>query len=313
MKLRGIEFGNVLGASGVQGFFGEGYWFHNAWHQLGLDFSGMTFVSKTVTLLPSEGNMPLTSRHTPKEWIPRCVKVLPLSGVMVNAVGLSNPGLEAVLHTGRWQARKEPFLISIMPIEDSLLRRKEELRLFVKMFESYKDHFSAPFGLQINLSCPNIKLDHSKLMLESADVLDIIDALGVPIMLKYSVASAQSQIVAGLNNHPACDAICVSNTLPFTWDGVGQRAWGTPVSPLANLGGGGISGSVLRPLVCNWIARLREAGFTKPVNGGGGILCHEDVRHYHNAGASSIFLGSVATLRPWRVRGIIKQATSLDW
>lgn len=177
-----------------------------------------------------------------------------------------------------------------------------------------KDSFSAPFGLQINLSCPNTGHDPHELIGESAKVLEIATSLGVPVMPKYSIASAPIQAIRELNNHSGCDAICVSNTLPFGWQGVDWRsAWGNETSPLAKLGGGGLSGKTLRPLVCEWIARLRDAEFTKPINGGGGILCPEDVKHYHNAGASSVFLGSVAVLRPWRVKAIINQANNLNW
>ena len=54
VKLRGIEFGNVLAASGVQGFFGEDYWFHKLTRP---NFSGVTFVSKTATVSPRPGNL----------------------------------------------------------------------------------------------------------------------------------------------------------------------------------------------------------------------------------------------------------------
>ena len=95
MKLRGIEFGSVLGASGVQGFFGEGYWFHQPWADLGLDFRGMTFTAKTVTLSGRRGNMPIRADFKPQAWFPDCVKAKPLVGLMLNAVGLSNHGLRS--------------------------------------------------------------------------------------------------------------------------------------------------------------------------------------------------------------------------
>ncbi len=143
-------------------------------------------------------------------------------------------------------------------------------------------------------------------------ILEIVGALDVPIMLKYSIASAPIAAVRELEHHPVCDAICVSNTLPFVWEGIDwERAWGTPTSPLAKWGGGGLSGRALCPLVCEWIARLRDAGFTKPINGGGGMLSPEDVARYYQAGASSIFIGSVALLRPWRVREIVSRAQRL--
>ncbi|MFA4872027.1 MAG: HisA/HisF-related TIM barrel protein [Patescibacteria group bacterium] len=314
MKLHGIDFGNVLGASGVQGFFGEGYWFHRVWNLFGLNFAGMTFVAKTATLLSRKGNMSLTRHYTPRSPFPGCVKTQLWRGVMLNSIGLSNPGIGALLGAGKWQKRTKPFLLSIMSLADTPQRRLEELRIMVEMIGFCKESFSAPFGLQINLSCPNTEHDPHELIGESAKVLEIASALGVPLMPKYSIASASIQAVLQLNDHPNCDAICVSNTLPFGWTGVDwERVWGSKTSPLAKLGGGGLSGKTLQPLVCEWITRLRDAGFTKPINGGGGILCSEDVKRYHDAGASSIFLGSVAVLRPWRVKKIINQANNLNW
>lgn len=314
MNLRGINFGNVLGASGVQGFFGEGYFFHKLWKPFGLNFGNMTFVAKTATLLSREGFMPLTRNYTPRSLFPACIKVKPLRRAMLNSVGLSGPGLGALLGAGRWQRRYFPFLISIMSLADTPKRRLEELRIMVDMIGLCRDDFHTPFGLQINLSCPNTGHDPGELIGESAKVLEIAGALGVPLMPKYSIATAPIGAVMELNSNPNCDAICVSNTIPFGWKEIDwERVWGNTVSPLAHLGGGGLSGAPLRPLVCEWIKRLRDAGFTKPINGGGGILNPWDVDYYRDAGASSIFVGSVAVLRPWRVAAIIKRANSIFW
>ncbi len=314
MELRGIDFGNVLGASGVQGFFGEGYWFHGLGHLVGLNFRGVTFVSKTATLFARRGNMPLGQDHRPRRLFPDCVEVKPLRGLMLNSVGLSNPGLGALLGAVQWQTRTEPFWISIMSVADTPSRRLDELKLMVKMLAYVKAEFLAPFGLQINLSCPNTGHDPKELIKESERVLAVAAALEVPVMLKYSIASAPIPAVMQLNDHPDCDAICVSNSVPFGWEGINwKEVWGSDVSPLAHMGGGALSGKVLCPLVCRWIAELRDAGFTKPINGGGGILRPEDARSYRSAGASSIFLGSVVVLRPWRVQAIIEEVNCLNW
>lgn len=314
MKLRGIDFGNVLGASGVQGFFGEGYWFHKVWNLFGLNLDEMTFVAKTTTLLPHKGNMPLTRHYTPRYPLPGCVNTKPLRGVMLNSVGLSNPGLGALLGTGKWQKRTKPFFLSIVALADTPKKRFEELRLMVETIGFAKESFSAPFGLQINLSCPNTGHDPRELIGESTEILEIATSLGVPVMLKYSIASAPLEAILELNDHPGCDAICVSNTLPFGWQSVDwQDVWGRKTSPLAKLGGGGLSGKILCPLVCEWIGHLRNVGFTKPINGGGGILSPEDISRYHDAGASSVFLGSIVVLRPWRMQATIDKANNLNW
>lgn len=314
MQLRGIEFGNIMGASGVQGFFGEGYWFHPFLKPFGLDFTGMTFVAKTTTLAERAGNMPLTGSHTPREYLPRCIKVQPLRGNMLNAVGLSGPGLPKLLRTGRWQQRTAPFWISFMSVAATKAERLEELQLAIAMLSLDKPSFKTAFGLQINVSCPNTGHDTGALIGEILEVIQIAKSLGVPVMLKFAVDTATPDDMMVLNDHPDCDAICVSNTIKFGAPGINwEQAWGDETSPLADLGGGGLSGETLRPLVCDWIKRLREKGFTKPINGGGGILHPVHVCEYYSAGASSVFIGSAAALRPWRVKSIIETANNLDF
>ncbi|MEK7078406.1 MAG: hypothetical protein AAB911_02450, partial [Patescibacteria group bacterium] len=109
-------------------------------------------------------------------------------------------------------------------------------------------------------------------------------------------------------NHSACDAICISNTIPWgqlpdriDWEGL----FGSKISPLAHLGGGGLSGKPLLPLVIDWITKARRVGLRKHINAGGGILSIKDGMKVFMAGADSISLGSIAFLRPWRVEGII--------
>lgn len=314
MKLRNIEFGNILGASGVQGFFGEGYWFHRPFKPFGLDFTDMTFVAKTTTLHGRAGNMPLRLNFSPRELVPNSIKANLLRGTMLNAVGLSGPGIQILLNMLRWQRRTEPFWISIMSVANTREERLSEIRELALIIELEKEFFKAPFGLQVNVSCPNTGHDTRELAQEALEVVQIVSEVRVPIMLKFSIDSVPDEVIMELNDHPDCDAICVSNTIKFGWSGVDwEKAWGDDVSPLAHLGGGGLSGETLRPLVCDWIKRLRDKGFTKPINGGGGILHPQHVMQYHTAGASSVFIGSVASLRPWRVKSIIEMANDLNW
>ena len=314
MKLRGIEFGNILGASGVQGFFGEGYWFHKVFKPFGLDFTGMTFVAKTTTLLRRDGNMPLRRDYTPQSLVPNCIKARPWSGNMLNAVGLSGPGLSPLLQTGQWQERTTPFWISFMSVAATKAERLDELARAIVMLRMLKRYFKTTFGLQINVSCPNTGHNTRELIGEILEVVEIAKALDVPIMLKFAVDTATPEDMLVLQDHPDCDAICVSNTIKFGSSEIDwHKVWGDAKSPLADLGGGGLSGEALRPLVCDWIKRLRDKGFTKPINGGGGILHPAHILEFYSAGASSVFIGSIAALRPWRVKATIEMANNLIW
>ena len=120
--------------------------------------------------------------------------------------------------------------------------------------------------------------------------------------------------VREISRDPHCDAICVSNTIP--WGKLPERInwkklFGSEISPLAEFGGGGLSGKPLLPLVAEWVRKARLCDVKKPINAGGGILSPDDLVPLRLAGASSVFIGSVATLRPWRVKKIIKKAYQL--
>ena len=314
MRLRGKNFGPILDASGVQGFHGEGYWYHRYLRPVGLDFTGCGFLSKTSTLPPNKGNMPMREDGvTPIELFPKCVKVYFRKGMMLNAVSLSGPGFEALLETGLWQSRRKPFGISVMAIGKTPEERLAETRGFVTLLKKHLKTFRAPMYLQENESCPNVGLDLNCLVDEGRAKLDILAELGIPIMLKYNIL-APVKLVKAITEHEACDAICVSNTIP--WGAIPylidwEELFGTDISPLAEFGGGGLSGAPLLPLVVNWLKSARYAHLNKPINAGGGILAARDLSDLYCAGANSVFIGSVATLRPWRVQQIIHRAHCL--
>lgn len=317
MKLRGIDFGPVFDASGVRGFFGEGYRYHKYPQLLGLlNFDGCTFVAKTTTLEKNEGNMPLKEDGiTPMNRFPKCIKIYPVKGggMALNAVGLSGPGAKALFEDGRWQKRKTPFFISFASIAGTPEERIDELKLFVKMFECYLKQFNSSVGLQLNYSCSNAHLKIEVWADEIIEGLKIAKRLEIPLMPKFSVIVSPTA-VKKISDSPYCDAVCVSNTVPWgkipdeiNW----EMLFGTNKSPLAEFGGGGLSGRPLFIPLIDWILKSRKAGITKPINAGGGILDPYDVNIVSHALAdknSSIFIGSTAMLRLWRVKRIIKRA-----
>ncbi len=310
MKLRGIDFGQVLNASGARGFRGEGYWFHPFWRPFGLGYKGATLVSKTTTLLPRAGNMPLDGLM-PKKAFPDCILVKPNAGIVLNAVGLSGPGVAALVSSWRHELPSDPFVVSIMSVAPSAEERLSELQALVAVLELLVEtHGREHIAIQVNLSCPNAGLDTSHLAREAEDVLDIVQRLGVVTMVKLNALVAPETALR-MSMHPACDAVVMGNTIPWgqladriDWEGI----FGRTTSPLAKYGGGGLSGAPLLPIVCDWIRAARKAGLYKPIVGGGGILSKADADLVFGAGADAVELGSVSILRPWRVQGIIRHA-----
>jgi len=263
-------------------------------------------------------------------------------GVVLNSVGLSGPGADALFDMGKWQQRREPFFLSFMSVAPNKLERLYETEEFVELLQDRRSEFNTPFALQVNLSCPNTGHDTSQIAEEACEILEAFQplrsehsGLGPPISIvpKFNVlypVEALEKIASYV------DGICVSNTLPWgtlpadvDWVDLFPNQRGDkseeinllydpihdkwPVNPLSRRGisGGGLSGAPLLPLVEEWVKAARGRGFTKPINAGGGILKPADVDVLKKAGADSVFLGSIAILRGWRVRKTIRRARRL--
>lgn len=307
----------ALAASGLLNFFGDGYWYHKPYKLLpGFSFRGLTFVSKTTTLDPRPGNMPLIGTQ-PKEWLPNCVWTNLRKGITLNAVGLSGPGAKTLLEYNRWQKRSEDFWISFMSVGSALEERIKELVNFLDLLSQH--HFQAKIGLQINLSCPNQKGVHPATALSEASLLlEQTRALDVPIMLKVSATTAP-ELAVEISKHPRCTAISVSNTIPFgampnliPWAKhfKGEKPQDSPLHSKTGMPGG-LSGPLLFPLTLEWVKEAKKLGIACHLNAGGGIFSRDCVKKLSDAGANSVSIGTVAIHRPWRVQGIIKEAHRL--
>ncbi|MDP3778667.1 MAG: hypothetical protein Q8R30_01295 [bacterium] len=318
MKLRGIDFGHVMNASGGRNFFGQGYPYHRFWQHLGLDYTGSTFVAKTTTLEPRAGNMPLTDYTLqPIERIPRCIKVNICKAAVLNAVSLSGPGADNLFKRKIWQARNESLFISFAAVADTPQKRIDQWKKFADLAWGYiRPHqltFATRIGLEMNLFCPNTGVAEKPIVQEILTTLDIASNLQIPLVAKIN-ALMPVELAVKIQEHPACDAICVSNTIPFgqmpsqiDW----QNLWGSDaVSPLHRFGGGGLSGAPIFWLVVEWIQNVRKKGFYKPIVGCGGIMSWQNACVMLNAGANAVQLGSVSIVRPWRVKNIIASANA---
>lgn len=308
MRLRDVDFGHVMCASGARNFDGSGWWWHRMLRPFGLDYSGSTLVAKTTTFAPRKGNMGLDGIR-PTSLLPDCVVVKPLQGAVLNAVGLSGPGVDYLLQSGLWDlSSRRPFFMSFMAVSPTPRERLLELQQFVDAVSGKLTHAASAVGLQINFSCPNANVDPLSLADEMWSAVTMASTLDIPLVAKVNALFPHSSIME-IGKHPGLDAICSSNTIPWgklpdriDWKGI----FGSSDSPLAKYGGGGLSGAPVRDLIVGWISGLRLRGFMKPIIGCGGILSRGDADAFIQAGSSAVELGSVSILRPWRVQGIIR-------
>lgn len=339
LEFNGVNFGTIFCATGSRGFCGEGYPFHKLWKHAGLCWKETGFSGKTMTRLPRRGpefgepgNMPLKKDGvTPQELLPRSIWTsFQNDGEMFNAVGLAGFGLEFYLKTGNLYKITDPFFISIMLMALDASGQEAELREICEIINRYKP-FKAPIALQINYGCPNSghKLDeyHSRICNQTEITKSL---LGIPVVANVN-ALMPTDILIDVSR--VADGLCIGNTIP--WKGTDRIDWSRygERSPIRNqldpirleidlenrqiipvekrskdMIDGGLSSPVCLPLTIEAVQKLRDSGVKIPIIAGNGIRTTKDIFDLGKAGANAVFVGSLAVVRPLRMKGIISFA-----
>lgn len=326
MIIKGIEF-KVNAASGALGWAGEAYWHHRLFGLLFPSFkktmARINFVAKTTTWRENKGNLPLNEKFEPKELFPRCIKIYFFLGMILNAVGLSGPGFAALLSSFIFhQVKRTAFGISFMPIGKTLEEMLWETRQFrnklIEALSAASYHFSvlqSPIWVQVNQSCPNTAKDDAEILAHTKEILRPLQSLrkqhGLVLDLKINYL-VSNEVIAELCKNDLIDMITISNTIKFGNQESGipwkRLFWWRKTSPLAEFGGGALSGKPLLKAVASKIFSLRLDGIKIPIKASGGIFCAQDVRTMKINGADAIEFATVASLRPWRVDEIVEEA-----
>jgi dihydroorotate dehydrogenase (NAD+) catalytic subunit len=281
VEVAGIEFQNPLVlAAGTAGYGRE------LSDVMELDRLG-GLVTKAVSVEPRTG-------------APR-PRVAEFAGGMLNAVGLANPGLEAV--------RREhlPWLASNL----------ERARVLVNVVGYTVDDFvtvteglegeAVVAGLELNVSCPNVRCGGAEFGADPRVLSDLVARVRAvtrrPLFVKLSPALPSIAETAKVAEGAGADAISVVNTMPGLIIDVEARR------PVLGFGTGGVSGAGLRPVgvLATWqVSRAVKV----PVLGLGGVATVEDMLQYLLAGASLVGIGTAALQDPRRperlVRGLEK-------
>jgi dihydroorotate dehydrogenase len=327
MIIDGIEFPNVWCAPGARNFTGRGWWYTDLLKVLfpsyGWDNTG--FVTKTATLLPRPGNMPLAEDgETPKERLPKCIKVYPFSGHVLNAVGLSGPGLDEVLAMLRKNPPRQPFMLSIMCVGEDHLA---ELQNMLEKIAEFKQTFDVPFMVQVNMGCPNTGEDPTRFYAELDAYLDEFRRHDMKAFFNFSPLVPVEMLLKA-DRHPACAGFWLGNSILWGTPGIEWKRFSSlgrrlarkrPDSPLPRRLGwsassdtprpkGGLSGPACRKFTLSTINDARRAGVQKPIIGGNGFQKKESLDYLWLAGADGVALGIVAMLRPWRLGKLINYA-----
>jgi dihydroorotate dehydrogenase (NAD+) catalytic subunit len=209
-------------------------------------------------------------------------RVAEFPGGMLNAVGLANPGLEAVAtHELPWLSRLRSVRVLVnvagATIED-----------YIRVLERLADAEGVT-AFEINASCPNTSAGGLEFGSTAEGLAELVRRIRPctrkPLVIKLSPILPDLPAMARVAQQEGADAVSLVNTIP-----------GTLAGRLGN-GFGGVSGPALLPIGVAATRRVREQ-VDLPVIGVGGIRTAEDAREYLRAGASLVAIGTAALADP---------------
>jgi dihydroorotate dehydrogenase (NAD+) catalytic subunit len=263
VELFGTTFQNpILLAAGTAGFGRE------LDDVIDLDLLG-GIVTKAVTPEPRQGHPAL--------------RVAEFRGGMLNAVGLANPGVAAVVaHELPWLAQRLQRARIIVNVAGATIDD------YIQVLERLTS-IAAITAFEINASCPNTSAGGLEFGADADSLADLVRACRRtstrPLSIKLSPVLPDVPAMARVARDEGAEAVTLVNTMP----GLLDRRLGN--------GSGGLSGPALLPIGVLATRRVRErVGI--PVIGVGGVRNAADAREYLAAGASLVAIGTAALADP---------------
>jgi dihydroorotate dehydrogenase (NAD+) catalytic subunit len=261
MELAGIQMKNpVMVASGTFGW-GREYSDYYDLNKLG------AIVTKSITLLPREGNPP-----------PRLVET---AAGMLNSIGLQNEGIdhflkEDLVFLGKFDA---PTIVNIAgeTVEEyAELARRLSKETIIK-------------GIEVNISCPNVKQGGMSFGVDPELTKQVISAVKKatrqPVIAKLTPNVTDITVIAKAAAEAGADALSLINTLVGMSIDIetGDSRLGTRT--------GGLSGPAIKPIAVRMVYEVSRA-VTVPVIGIGGIMTGSDAIEFFLAGAKAVQVGT---------------------
>ncbi|MCD7748787.1 MAG: dihydroorotate dehydrogenase [Oscillospiraceae bacterium] len=275
VNLCGVGLDNpVLAASGT---FGYGYEFAELYdiNCLGsFSFKGTTSQART-------GN--------PQPRIAECAQG------MLNAVGLQNPGVEAVINQELPRLAEvfhKPVMANVSGF--SIDEYAETCRLL--------DAQPQVGWLEVNISCPNVHGGGMSFGADPALAAQVVKAVKAvttkPVIMKLSPNVTDIAAIAKACEDAGADGVSLINTL------LGMRIDLKARKPLLANTTGGLSGPAVFPVALRMVYAVYEA-VSIPIVGVGGISSAEDVLEMLLAGATAVEIGAANLTTPYACRDII--------
>lgn len=220
---------------------------------------------------------------------------------MLNAIGLQNPGVDAVMNE---ELEKLRPLYSDKVIANVAGSCFED---YVECAKKISTHDMVG-ALEINISCPNVKAGGIQFGTNpkmAADLTKAIKAVSkVPVYIKLSPNVTDIVAMAKAVEAAGADGITMINTL------IGMRFDLKSGCPVITNKTGGYSGPAIFPVALRMVYQVTQA-VSIPVIGMGGIASGKDAIEMMIAGASAVAIGCQNLVDPYACPKIIQEMNGI--
>ena len=223
-------------------------------------------------------------------------RIAEMAGGMLNAVGLQNPGIDAVIRDEVPNIAKifsGPVIANIGGF--SLEEYAENCR---------KLNDVEQVGIiEVNISCPNVHAGGKNFGSDPALAAQVTEAVkkatNKPVFMKLTPNVTDIAAIAKACEDAGADGLCLINTL------LGMRINLNTKKPLIANRTGGVSGPAVFPVAVRMVWDVYEA-VKIPIIGCGGVSSAEDVAEMMLAGAAAVEVGAANLKDPYACKTIIE-------
>lgn len=224
-------------------------------------------------------------------------RIAEMTGGMLNAVGLQNPGMDAVLEKevpNIARIFQGPVIANIggFSIDEYVENcRKLESVEQVKI-------------LEVNISCPNVHAGGKNFGCDPKAAAEVTKAVKAatskPVFMKLTPNVTDIAEIAKACEDAGADGVCLINTL------LGMRIDLKTKRPVIANRTGGVSGPAVFPVALRMVWDVYEA-VRIPVIGCGGVSSAEDAAEMMLAGAAAVEVGAANLKDPFACKTMVEQ------
>ena len=224
-------------------------------------------------------------------------RIAEMTGGMLNAVGLQNPGIDAVIE------KEVPNIAKIFQGPVIANVGGFSIDEYAENCRKLEDVEQVKI-LEVNISCPNVHAGGRNFGCDPKAAAEVTKAVKAatskPVFMKLTPNVTDIAEIAKACEDAGADGVCLINTL------LGMRIDLKSRKPIIANHTGGVSGPAVFPIALRMVWDVYEA-VNIPIIGCGGVSSAEDAAEMMLAGAAAVEVGAANLKDPFACKTIVEK------